>query len=340
MKGCRRFTQRQPHRVAAVALFALVSTAMPVSAQNTYPSNGNVGIGTMTPTQPLTIQTSGDTRFRLLSGASSGRPWDFTSGGGGSLGAGYFAIGDATAGQQRFVIDTNGNVGIGTTNPTRTLTIATGIDTKLAIVSGAVGGRYWDIASGGGGVLSAGFFGIGDATAGQQRFVIDTKGYVGIGTIQPAAQLHIAGNAQVDGNIAAKYQDVAEWVKSSGNLPAATVVIIDSLEADRVVISNKAYDTKVAGVVSSKPGLLLGEGGEDKVKVAHSGRVRVMVDATEGPIAVGDLLVTSPRPGYAMRSDPITIGGAAIHRPGTLIGKALESLDSGQGEILILLTLQ
>jgi len=34
------------------------------------------------------------------------------------------------------------------------------------------------------------------------------------------------------------------------------------------------------------------------------------------------------------------IGGARIHRPGTLIGKALEPLDKGTGEILVLLSLQ
>jgi len=39
--------------------------------------------------------------------------------------------------------------------------------------------------------------------------------------------LHVQGDVQVDGNIAAKYQDVAEWVRSEGNLPAAAVVVID-----------------------------------------------------------------------------------------------------------------
>jgi len=75
-------------------------------------------------------------------------------------------------------------------------------------------------------------------------------------------------------------------------------------------------------------------------KVAHSGRVKVKVDARNGAIAIGDLLVTAPTPGHAMRSVPISIGGAEIHRPGTIVGKALESLETGKGEILVLLTLQ
>ena len=104
--------------------------------------------------------------------------------------------------------------------------------------------------------------------------------------------------------------------------------------------SQRAYDTRVAGAVSAQPGLVLGEQSEGKATVAQSGRVRVKVDATYGAIRIGDLLATSPTSGYAMRSRPIQVGGKAIHRPGTLLGKALEPLPAGQGEILVLLTLQ
>jgi len=68
--------------------------------------------------------------------------------------------------------------------------------------------------------------------------------------------------------------------------------------------------------------------------------VKVKVDATNGPIKIGDLLVTSDKEGFAMKSMPVEIGGVRIHRPGTLIGKALEPLAQGTGEILVLLSLQ
>jgi hypothetical protein len=123
-------------------------------------------------------------------------------------------------------------------------------------------------------------------------------------------------------------------------VPPATVVVIDTNNVNMVESSAKAYDTRIAGVVSAQPGVILGEPGSDKVKVAHNGRVKVKVDATYGAIAVGDLLVTSPTPGYAMRSKPVEVGGTEIHRPGTLLGKALEPLSEGSGEILVLLTLQ
>jgi hypothetical protein len=96
----------------------------------------------------------------------------------------------------------------------------------------------------------------------------------------------------------------------------------------------------VAGVISQQPGITLGESGDNKVLVATTGRVRIKVDASRGAIHIGDLLVTSVISGVAMKSEPISIGGVQLHRPGTLIGKALEPLDRGSGTILVLLSLQ
>jgi hypothetical protein len=153
------------------------------------------------------------------------------------------------------------------------------------------------------------------------------------------------GNANITGTLTAgtvnaKYQDVAEWVHSSQELAAGTVVVLDSAKSNFVVASEQAYDTHVAGVISAQPGLTLGEAGEGKVLVATTGRVKVKVSAAHGPIRIGDLLVTGDKQGFAMKSVPIKVGGARLHRPGTLIGKALEPMASGQGEILVLLSLQ
>jgi hypothetical protein len=141
-------------------------------------------------------------------------------------------------------------------------------------------------------------------------------------------------------NIAAKYQDVAEWVAASEPLSAGTVVVVDPAAGNSVTASHSSYDTSVAGVVSEKPGLILGVESASKAAVATTGRVKVRVDATKAPIRAGDLLVTSNKPGRAMRSEPVEVGGVKLHRPGTLIGKALEPLASGEGEILVLLSLQ
>ncbi len=185
-----------------------------------------------------------------------------------------------------------------------------------------------------------------------ERMRINADGAVGIGT-SPGAGLkldvngaaNVGGNLNVTGNITganiqATYQDVAEWVPSVQKLTPGTVVILDTRNANHVVASSAAYDTKVAGVVSAEPGVILGVGGEGKLKVATTGRVRMRVDASRGAIKVGDLLVTSGAEGVAMKSVPIDLGGVAIHRPGTIIGKALEPLEKGTGEILVLLSLQ
>jgi hypothetical protein len=165
-------------------------------------------------------------------------------------------------------------------------------------------------------------------------------GNIGIGTTAPATKLHVVGDVTVTGNIAAKYQDVAEWVPAHGALAAGTVVVVAQDEANVVEQSSREYDTAVAGVISAQPGISLGEASDSKVLVAHTGRVRVNVDASFGAVKAGDLLVTSPVPGYAMRSTPVVVGQSMIHRPGTLLGKALESLRSGRRDILVLLTLQ
>jgi hypothetical protein len=175
--------------------------------------------------------------------------------------------------------------------------------------------------------------------------VANSAGQVGIGTASPMHTLEVAGTINASGAITgatinASFQDVAEWVPSTQKLGAGTVVVLDAGRTNHVVASAIAYDTKVAGVVSEQPGVLLGVAGEGKLKVATTGRVRVKVDASRGAIKVGDLLVTSEVEGVAMKSEPILIGGRQMHAPGTIIGKALEPLEKGVGEILVLLSLQ
>ena len=162
----------------------------------------------------------------------------------------------------------------------------------------------------------------------------------GAGSGQPNTVLDVDGDINMTGNINAKYQDVAEWVDASADLKAGTVVVLDASQNNKVMPSAHSYDTSVAGVVSERPGIVLGEAAANREKVATTGRVKVYVDATQAPIHIGDLLVTSDTPGMAMRSEPMTINGRSFHQPGTIIGKALEPMESGKGEILVLLTLQ
>jgi hypothetical protein len=176
-------------------------------------------------------------------------------------------------------------------------------------------------------------------STGASLLFVRNDGRVGIGTTSPTATLEVNGTIKATSVIGAVYQDVAEWVPATEEMQAGTVVVVS--DADNTVSpSARAYDTRVAGVVSAQPGLLLGVEALSKAKIATTGRVKVRVDARKHPIATGDLLVTSDTTGTAMRSEPLDLAGVKIHRPGTLIGKALQPLASGQGEILVLLSLQ
>jgi hypothetical protein len=179
------------------------------------------------------------------------------------------------------------------------------------------------------------------ATAAPQTLIIDGAGHLGIG-INPGSgySLDVNGSIHATQVIGATYQDVAEWVPATAKMSPGTVVVVQRGATNTVMPSATAYATSVAGVVSEKPGLILGESSDSKEMIATTGRVKVHVDASGGAIEAGDLLVTSGKPGMAMKSQPVDLGSVKIHRPGTLIGKALESLPGGEGDILVLLSLQ
>jgi hypothetical protein len=261
------------------------------------------------------------------------------------------------------VANSAGYVGVGTAAPGARLDVGAGASAR---------GAYTDLLIGGGGnnpqvefygATKSSLLAHDEALGGMVFYTngpafspslfVGNNGRVGIGPnhTAPSEALDVKGNIKVTGGLSvagaitggtiqATFQDVAEWVPSAQKLQAGTVVVLDSGRTNHVMASASAYDTKVAGVVSEQPGVILGVAGEDKVKVATTGRVKVKVDATRGAIGVGDLLVTSEVEGVAMRSVPVDLGGTPIHRPGTIIGKALEPLEKGVGEILVLLSLQ
>lgn len=194
---------------------------------------------------------------------------------------------------------------------------------------------------------------VGDTTpafAGNTNNVIedDAAGTLTVGAAGTVGvtKLTVNGDVVVTGSVTgarvlnATYQDIAEWVPATEDMLPGTVVVLNPEQSNEVMPSFRPYDTMVAGVVSAQPGVVLGVSAVTKEQIATMGRVKVRVDATAGAIRIGDILVTGSKPGTAMKSQPVDVSGIAMHRPGTVVGKALENLPSGQGEILVLLSLQ
>ena len=172
-------------------------------------------------------------------------------------------------------------------------------------------------------------------------------GFVGVGTTSPTEMLTVKGNIRVESASTGQPVvelgeglDYAEGFNVSEEIPMepGTVLSIDPDNPGELSESKIAYDTKVAGIVAGAgdlgSGVKLGSGSFD-CNVALAGRVYCNVDATYGEVAPGDLLTTSPTPGFAM------IVKDHQKAQGAIIGKAMESLKKGEKkQILVLVTLQ
>jgi len=134
--------------------------------------------------------------------------------------------------------------------------------------------------------------------------------------------------------------DLAEPFKAAAAEPGM-VMSIDPTLAGELRVSAKPYDRTVAGIVSGangiKPGMTMKQSdsaADGNLPVALSGRVYCWCDASNGAIQPGDLLTTSSTPGHAMK---VTDHARAT---GATIGKAMTSLESGRGLVLVLVNLQ
>src|SRR5204863_2642674 len=136
--------------------------------------------------------------------------------------------------------------------------------------------------------------------------------------------------------------DLAEpFQMDEEKIEKGSVVVIDEQHPGRLRQSARAYDRRVAGIVSGangvNPGIALHQQGtlEGGQNVALSGRVYVQADASDEAIEPGDLLTTSDLPGRAMKASDHT------RAQGAVLGKAMSSLARGEkGNVLVLVTLQ
>jgi hypothetical protein len=186
------------------------------------------------------------------------------------------------------------------------------------------------------------------------------NGNVGVGgtlsatsaTITSATIPTLNGNVRVVGEISANVvtvlggSDVAEPynVAAAGDVKAIPgyVVAIDPDKVGQMRVSSRAYDKTVAGIVSGangiNPGITLRQKGtiaDGELPVASIGRVWCWCDAdANGAIEAGDMLTTSDTPGHAMKVNDHSKANGAV------IGKAMSSLKSGKGLVLVLVSLK
>ena len=121
----------------------------------------------------------------------------------------------------------------------------------------------------------------------------------------------------------AQYADLAEYYVPDDIYTPGTVVVFDGEQ--EITASTTAADTKVAGVISTRPAFIMNSGAINGVPVALRGRVPVNVT---GVVAKGDLLITSEIKGTAISANSSTYFGSSV------FAKALEDKHSdGAGVI-------
>jgi hypothetical protein len=360
------------HVAAGAGERAIYLSGGPTISASSLSTKWNLPPSSGSGTLPL-IATSWDTAggIGFIHGDNVGSPvvWMYASAGRNAFTVASKAYGGT--GEDVTTIDTyltpllqvreNGKVGIGTTNPTLgKLEVYNGAIASSGASGGSLvaynpnnqgasaslswtndGTKDWPRlrygGSGQGATNGLLIQGPGDVT----RLAILDNGNVGVGTIAPQQKLDVNGTTRTKVLQITGGSDLAEPFEVAGEVQPGLVVAIDPDRPGQLRIAERAYDRMVAGCVSGahgiNPGLVMQQAGtaaSGTFPVALSGRVYCWADASYGPIHPGDLLTTSGTPGHLMA---VADYGQA---QGAIAGKAMTGLETGQGLILVLVTLQ
>ena len=231
-----------------------------VSGNNIFTLNtGNIGMGTNTPSEKLSINATNPAIQFMNAGSAKG----FLQANGNDMRLGTYVSNTTgklilgTKAVDRMWIDESGFVGIGTSNPSSLLTI-NGINSILQMRTGDINKGFLQV--------SGNDFNVGTNstnTAGNlvfqtkaiDRMLINENGLVGIGTVTPSSVLTINGtnpivqlrNADVDKGFMQLVNDDIKIGTNSSNTTGRFFVRTGG--ADRVVVN---YDGKV-GIGTSSP---------------------------------------------------------------------------------------
>jgi hypothetical protein len=121
----------------------------------------------------------------------------------------------------------------------------------------------------------------------------------------------------------AQYADLAEiYAPDSDDIAPGDVVVFGGTA--EISLTSVSHDPRVAGVVSTLPGVLMNDGA-DGIAVALTGRTPCRV---KGPINKGDAVVSSHMSGVAQRLDP----GSYV--PCCVIGKSLDDITDDSVQVI------
>ena len=215
---------------------------------------GNVGIGTSSPTQKLTIVGALQTTSNSASFDQTGVQLDYTAGAGRlasyvSTGSNlqFFTNASSGSASEKMRIDSSGNVGIGTSSPTQKLTIVGALQTTSNSASFDQTGVQLDYTAGAGRLasyVSTGsnlqFFTNASSGSASEKMRIDSSGNVGIGTSTPNTSAILDAQSTTKG---VRFPNMTTTQKTAISSPAAGLVVFDTTLAKLCVYSGAAWQT-------------------------------------------------------------------------------------------------
>ena len=331
------------------ALFSFDYTAYAPRPLLLNSPGGNVGIGTISPQAQLHVYDPANSVTDIIETGGGANAWAKTAfknlngewdiGTSRSFNGDEFYVDRIGTTPIELQLSPNGNLGLGI-EPLAKLHLYDPSNSVSSRIETAGGVNSWtriEFANGNG----QWNLGTSRGFNGDQLYISRQGSSTAAFSIQPTGDAFAGGNMSVCSLTIRGGCDLAEpFVMKEETIEKGSVVVIDDEHPGQLKISTRAYDTRVAGIVSGAngihPGIALQQEGvlDGGQNVALSGRVYVQADTSNGAIKSGDLLTTSGLTGHAMRvTDHLRAQGA-------ILGKAMSSLSEGNGMVLVLVTLQ